>query len=85
MVIKYVQSAQNHDGMPIWSYIDAVCGLPTGLDESVEKALLGRAANMGTKISLLLYEWPLIKCKIWYMNGSIFQNVPKFEPKLAQL
>ena len=27
---------------------------------------------------------PIIKCKIWYMNGSIFQNLAKFEPKLAQ-
>ena len=31
------------------------------------------------------YEWPLIKCKIWYINGSIFQNFPKFELKLAQI
>ena len=36
---------------------------------------------MGSKISLLVYEWPLI----WYMNGSIFQNFPKFEQKLAQI
>ena len=43
------------------------------------------AANMGSKISLLVYEWPLIKCKIWYMNGLIFQNFPKYEPKLAQI
>ena len=41
------------------------------------------AANMGSKISLLVYEWPLIKCKIWYMNGLIFQKFPKFEPKLG--
>ena len=44
----------------------------------------GCAANMGSKISLLVYEWPLTKCKIWYMNGSIFQNFPKFEPKLVE-
>ena len=30
---------------------------------------------MGSKISLLVNECPLIKCKIWYMNGSIFQNL----------
>ena len=37
----------------------------------------GRAANMSSKISLFVYEWPPIKCKIWYINGSIFQNFPK--------
>ena len=52
---------------------------------SVQKTLQGCAANMGSKISLLVYEWPHIKCKIRYMNGSIFQNFPKFEPKLAQI
>ena len=52
----------------------------------VQKTLQGCAANMGSKINLLVYEWPLsIKCKIWYMNGSIFQNLAKFEPKLAQI
>ena len=51
----------------------------------VQKTQGGCAANMGSKISLLVYEWPLIKCKIWYMNGSIFQNLAKFEPKLAQI
>ena len=40
---------------------------------SVQKTLQGYAANMGSKISLLVYEWPLMKCKIWYMNGWIFQ------------
>ena len=44
----------------------------------VQKTLRGCAANMGSKISLLVYEWTLIKCKIWYMNGSIFQKFPKF-------
>ena len=41
-------------------------------------------ANMGSKISLLVhvYECPLMKCKIWYINGSIFQNFPKLEPKM---
>ena len=51
----------------------------------VQKTLRGCAANMGSKISLFVYEWPLIKCKIWYTNGSIFQNLVKFEPKLAQI
>ena len=40
----------------------------------VQKTLRGCAANMGSKISLLVYEWPLIKCKIWYMNGLIFKK-----------
>ena len=35
----------------------------------VQKTLRGCAANMRSKISLLVYEWPLIKCKIWYTNG----------------
>ena len=35
---------------------------------------------MGSKISLLVYEWPLIRCKIWYMNGSFF----KIWPNLSQ-
>ena len=48
---------------------------------SVQKTLRGCATNMGSKISLLVYEWPLIKCQILYMNGSIFQHFPKFEPK----
>ena len=55
-----------------------------GKGHSVQKTLVlqGCAANMGSKISLLVYEWPLIKWKIWYMNGSIFKNFPKFEPKI---
>ena len=52
---------------------------------SVQKTLQGYAVNMGSKIRLLVYEWPLIKCKIWYINGLIFQNFLKFEPKLAQI
>ena len=42
----------------------------------VQKTLRGCAANMGSKISLLVYEWTLIKCKIWYMNGLIFKSSP---------
>ena len=48
---------------------------------SIQKTLQGRATNMGSKISLLVYEWPLIKCKIWNMN----MNFPKFEQKLAHI
>ena len=50
----------------------------------VQKTLQGCAANMGSKISLLVYEWPLIKCKIRYMNGSIFQNFPKIGSNLIK-
>ena len=60
-----------------------VPGWGGGAGYSVQKTLRGRAANMDSKISLLVYEWPLIKCRIWYMNGSIFQNFPKFEPKIG--
>ena len=46
----------------------------------------GCTANMGSKISLLVYEWPLKKCEIWYMNGSIFQNFLRwFCSKLGRL
>ena len=48
---------------------------------SVQKTLRGCATNICSKSSLLVYEWPLIKCKIWYMNGPIFKNFLKFEPK----
>ena len=40
----------------------------------VLKTLQGSAANMDSKI--LVYKWPLIKCKIWYMNESIFKIFP---------
>ena len=39
------------------------------------------ATNMGSKISLLVYEWPLIECKICYMNGV---NFSKFAQILSQ-
>ena len=54
----------------------------------VQKTLWGCATNMGSKISLLVYEWPLVKCRIWYMNGSIFKigsNLRKFRKKLVIL
>ena len=50
----------------------------------VQKTLQGCATNMGSKISLLVYEWPLIKCTIWYMNGLIFQNLAKFGSNLRK-
>ena len=49
---------------PLWGY-------------SVWKTLCGLATNMGSKISLLVHEWLLIRCKIWYMNESIFKIWPK--------
>ena len=52
---------------------------------SVQKTLLVRAANMGSKISLLVYEWPRVKCRIWYMNGCIFQKCLKFNKVLEKL
>ena len=45
-------------GLNLWS----VCGR----GGTVQKALQGCATNMGSKIILLVYEWPLINCKIWY-------------------
>ena len=53
----------------------------TGGEYSVPKTLLGRAANMGSKISLLINQWPLLLCKIWYMNKWIFENFIKIEKK----
>ena len=67
------------------SYQQIQLALARGGGYSVQKTLWKHAANMGSKISLLVYEWPLIKCRIWYMNGSIFQTFPKFQPKLAQI
>ena len=55
------------------------------LTYSVQKTLWGRAANMGSKISRLVYQWPLILCTIWCMNWSSFQISFKFEPKLDQI
>ena len=49
----------------------------------VQKTLQGCAANMGSTISLLVYEWPLIKCKIWYMNGSIFSKFGQIWAKIG--
>ena len=39
----------------------------------------GMCPNMSSKISHLVYEWPLIKGKIWYMNGLIFPIFPILE------
>ena len=40
------------------------------------KAQQGKTANMGSKISLVLYEWSHIKCRIECMSELIFQNFP---------
>ena len=52
---------------------------------SVQKILQGRATKWVAKSASLTYEWPLMKFKIWYMNGSICQNFPNLKPKLAQI
>ena len=49
----------------------------------VQKSLRGCAANMSSKISLLVYEWPLIKCKIWYTKGSIFSKFGQIWAKIG--
>ena len=54
--------------------------MPGGGGTQYKRSYKGRAAIMGSKISL--YELPLIKARIWYMNLMIF---PKFEPKLFKL
>ena len=54
------------------------------LGYSIQKTLGGCATNMASKISLLVHEWPLIKCKIWYMSELIFQNWLKFKKILKK-
>ena len=46
----------------------------------VQKTLRGFAANMGSKINLLVYEWPLLKCKSGIWMGWFF----KIWPNLSQ-
>ena len=36
-----------------------------------------KSANMGSKISLLVYEWPLIKCKLGICMCRFFKICPK--------
>ena len=50
---------------------------------SVQKTLRGCATNMGSKISLLVYKWPLIKCKIWYINGVDFSKCSQIWAKIG--
>ena len=50
---------------------------------SVQKTLWGCAANIGSKISLLLYELRLIKFKISCRNELIFQNFNQFEQAIS--
>ena len=45
-----------------------------------KKGLWWRVTNMGSKISIQIYQWFLLKYKNWYMNGTVFKNVLKFEP-----
>ena len=66
---------------------------------SVQKTLRGCAANMGSKISLLVFEWPLIKwkklvyewvdfskfSKIWAKIGSNFGKNPAIVLKIAPI
>ena len=56
-----------------------------GVGTQVKNTLRGRATNMGSKINLLVNEWPLVKHIIWYINGSIFQNSPKFGQNLRTI
>ena len=42
----------------------------------VQKTLQGCAANMGSKISLLVYEWPLLNSKSGIWMGWFFQIWP---------
>ena len=66
----------------LWDYETCVAGWPGGGVLSTKDPIQGCATIIGSKISLLVYEWPLIKCKFgMWMHGSICQNFPKFEPK----
>ena len=72
-------------GTLTWIFLPSQSG---GGGRIVQKTVRGTGMccqHGGSKISLLEYEWPLIKCKICYMNGSIFQNFLEFKPKLAQI
>ena len=75
-----------HEKIIIWIMwlIIAIPSKIRGGGYLVQKTLRWCAVNMGSKISLLVYEWPLIKCKIWYMNGSIFQNLAKIGSNLRK-
>ena len=45
------------------------------------------ATNMGSKISLLVYQFLMYKLKIWHMNtgNMFFYKFSTFKPKLAQI
>ena len=49
---------------------------------SVQNILQECAADIHRKFSLLVCEWTLTKCKLWYMIGLFFHN---FESKSAQI
>ena len=40
---------------------------------------------MGSKISILVYEWSLMKCRIWYMNGLIFQKFAQIKENFGKI
>ena len=48
-----------------------------------EKTLRGRTTNMGSKISLLVYEWPLILCKILVYEWVNFSKCPQIWAKIG--
>ena len=60
-----------------WNYLLYMLPEQLGGGGSVQKSLRGCVANMGSKTNPSVYEWPLIKCKIWYVHRSIFHNFPK--------
>ena len=49
----------------------------------VQKTLRGCAANMGSKISLLVYEWSPIKCKNLVYEWVDFSKVPQIWAKIG--
>ena len=48
----------------------------------LQKILWGGAVNMGSNTTSRYINDPLILYKIWYPNGLIFKNFPKFEPQI---
>ena len=56
-----------------------------GGDTQYKRTLWGCVSNMDNKICLLVNEQSLKIAKIWYMNWVLFQNLAKFESKLAQI
>ena len=64
-VWKWTQYKQGNDDNMLCAQMRMSCWVSIlGGGYSVQKTLRGRAANIGSKIILLVYEWPLIKCRI---------------------